>query len=167
MSNLYIFIMLLFFLFTIRSDDTCNKINWWDLGNVHFYPGDICLVWDKDYEEKREFYSHICRSNSTEYERFINNFIRVENKDEYKFLLFHFLDNYEDTGQINCYNRTKHKIYIKVINERINEILPRKDEKVFGVLKGINLILEIPNIFYRMIKSAILSGIAYLSYKKY
>ena len=167
MNCFYFVIILFLFLKEIKSEEICSKINWWDLGNVDMFPNEICLVWDKEYEEKREFYSHICKINSTEYKEYIIDFLNVEGEDEYKFIFLHFLNQYEDTGQINCYNRTKHEIYKKVLNEKINQILPRKNDNVFNILKGINLILEIPNIFYRMFKSVIISGIAYVSYKKY
>ena len=160
----YIFIFLQVLLLVI-SDDICKAEKWWELGEFEFRPNDFCLNVDNNYDDNKKHLYKICMSNLTEYRSLVKT--ELDNIDNYTFLLKYFSDYENELKIYSCYNKTKHYILSNSIESKMNEILPKKNNKIFDTFKALNGILEIPVIIWRGMKAFIFSGISYLSFKEW
>ena len=165
MQNSYRLILIAIFLFFLKAEEICKIKNWWELIKPDFNPSNICLYIDKDNEEKKELLIRTCHSNITEYKDLIQNV--TSNITDYEFIVYYFLIDEENMGEFFCYDREKKIQFLNFLNIKVNQVLPRKNERVFNILKFINLVLNIPIATLKVAKTILLSGISYLAYKKY
>ena len=157
-----IFIILIFIIFT-KCDDFCKGDKWWELGNFDYNPVDFCENVDEDYEINKDFLYKICTSNITEYREIVKN--ELSSVGNYSFVLQYFTDLKENTKLLSCYNKTKHYILMTGVENKLNQILPRKNNHIFEGFKFLNSFLDIPFVIWKGMKSVLISSIAYLTFK--
>ena len=163
MISYYITLILLGIIVKINSEDICKIEKWWEVSNFNYYPEDFCLNVDMDYEIRRDVLSKICDSNLTEYRQFVKG--DLDNINDYSFMFLYFTDINLD--HLSCNNRTKKYILTTIIDNKLDEILPRKNKYIFDSFKFLNYLFEIPVLLYTCLKAFIFSGLSYVSFKKY
>lgn len=163
MNNYYIIFVFLMLVFNVESSNVCNIKKWWELESFDFYPDNMCLNIDKEYEIKLYLMNDICRSNITEYKDVINK--DLNKITDYSFLFLYFSDF--DLELLSCYNRKKYQILKTIVDNKLNNILPRINDGLLKSFKFLNFLFDMPVLILRSLKSFLLSGAMYLCFKKY
>ena len=163
MNNYYIIFVFFMLVFTVESSNVCNIKKWWDLGSFDFYPDNMCLNPDKEFEIKVYLMNDICKSNITEYKEIINN--DLNEITDYSFLFLYFSDF--DLELLSCYNRKKYYMLKTIVDDKLNNILPRINNKLFQSFEFLNFLFDIPILILKCLKSFLMSGVLYICFKKY